>query len=64
MGGSTIIEVIFGLPGVGYSLVTSIYNRDYPIIQVAVVYLAAVFILVNLAVDLLYGFIDPRIQQH
>jgi peptide/nickel transport system permease protein len=63
MSGATIIEVIFGLPGVGYSLVQSIYNRDYPIIQVASVYLAAVFVMVNLAVDLLYGVIDPRIKQ-
>jgi peptide/nickel transport system permease protein len=64
MGGAVIIEVIFGLPGIGYSLVQAIYNRDYPIIQVAAVYLAAVFVLVNLAVDLLYGVIDPRIKQH
>jgi peptide/nickel transport system permease protein len=63
MGGAVIIEVIFGLPGVGYSLVQAIYNRDYPIVQVAAVYLAAVFVFVNLAVDLLYGVIDPRIQQ-
>jgi peptide/nickel transport system permease protein len=64
MGGAAIVEVIFGLPGIGYSLVQSIYNRDYPVIQVAVVYLAAVFVIVNLAVDLLYGVIDPRIKQH
>lgn len=63
MGGSVIIEVIFGLPGVGYSLVQAIYNRDYPIVQVAAVYLAVVFVLVNLGVDLLYGVIDPRIKQ-
>jgi peptide/nickel transport system permease protein len=63
MGGSVIIEVIFGLPGIGYSLVQAIYNRDYPIVQVAAVYLAAVFVLVNLGVDLLYGVIDPRIKQ-
>jgi peptide/nickel transport system permease protein len=63
MGGAVVIEVIFGLPGVGYSLVQAIYNRDYPIVQVAVVYLALVFVLVNLGVDLLYGVIDPRIKQ-
>jgi peptide/nickel transport system permease protein len=63
MGGAVIIEVIFGLPGVGYSLVQAIYNRDYPIVQVAAVYLAGVFVFVNLGVDLLYGVIDPRIQQ-
>lgn len=63
MGGAAIVETIFGLPGIGYSLVQSIYQRDYPVIQVAAVYLAAVFVLVNLGVDLLYGVIDPRIQQ-
>lgn len=63
MGGATIVEVIFGLPGMGYTLVESIYNRDYPVIQVAAVFLAAVFILLNLAVDLLYGILDPRVQQ-
>lgn len=63
MGGAVVIEVIFGLPGVGYSLVQAIYNRDYPIVQVAVVYLALVFVFVNLGVDLLYGVIDPRIKQ-
>jgi peptide/nickel transport system permease protein len=64
MGGAVIIEVIFGLPGVGYSLVQAIYNRDYPIVQVSAVYLASVFILINLVVDVLYGVIDPRIKQH
>jgi peptide/nickel transport system permease protein len=63
MGGAVIIEVIFGLPGVGYSLVQAIYNRDYPIIQSAAVYLAGVFVLVNLGVDVLYGVIDPRVKQ-
>lgn len=63
MGGTTIVEVIFGLPGMGYTLVQSIYNRDYPVIQVAALFLAAIFVFLNLAVDLLYGVLDPRVEQ-
>ncbi len=63
MGGATIVEVIFGLPGMGYTLVQSIYNRDYPVIEVAALFLAAVFVFLNLVVDLLYGVLDPRVEQ-
>lgn len=63
LGGATIVEVIFGLPGIGNTLVQAIYLRDYPIIEVAAVLLAAVFVLLNLVVDLLYGVLDPRIEQ-
>jgi peptide/nickel transport system permease protein len=62
MGGVAIVEVIFGLPGVGNTLLQAVYLRDYPVIEVAAVYMAAMFVLVNLGVDLLYGIIDPRIQ--
>jgi peptide/nickel transport system permease protein len=63
MGSSAIVEVIFGLNGIGYTLLQAIFNRDYPLIQVAALYLATVFVLINLAVDLLYGYLDPRIKQ-
>lgn len=63
MGGSTVVEVIFGFPGVGNTLVSSTYNRDYPVIEVTAVFLATVFVVVNLLVDLLYGVLDPRIEQ-
>lgn len=62
MGGSVIIEQIFGLPGVGWWLLQAIYNRDYPVVQVAALLLATVFVLVNLIVDVLYAVIDPRIR--
>ena len=62
MGGATVVEVIFGLPGMGYQLVSSISARDYPVIEVCAIFLAAVFVLVNLLVDLLYGLLDPRIE--
>lgn len=62
MGGSVIIEQIFALPGVAFFLLTGIYNRDYPVVQSTVLLLSLIFILVNLAVDLLYGYVDPRIR--
>jgi peptide/nickel transport system permease protein len=63
MSGATIVEVIFGLPGMGYTLVEGIYARDYPLIEVSALFLASVFVILNLLVDLLYGVVDPRIQQ-
>jgi peptide/nickel transport system permease protein len=62
MGGSVIIEQIFSLPGIAFFLLTGIYNRDYPVVQSTVLVLSLIFILVNLAVDLLYGYVDPRIR--
>lgn len=62
MGGSVIIEQIFSLPGVAFFLLSGIYNRDYPVVQSTVLFLSLIFILVNLAVDLLYGSVDPRIR--
>jgi peptide/nickel transport system permease protein len=63
IGGATIVEVIFGLPGMGYTLVQAIFARDYTVIEVAALFLALVFVLINLAVDVLYGLLDPRIEQ-
>lgn len=62
MGGSVIIEQIFALPGVAFYLLSGIYNRDYPVVQSTVLFLSLIYILVNLAVDLLYGYVDPRIR--
>jgi peptide/nickel transport system permease protein len=63
MGGSAIVEIIFGLPGVGNTLINAIFNRDYPVVQAATMLLAFTFIFFNLLVDLLYGVLDPRISQ-
>jgi peptide/nickel transport system permease protein len=63
MGGSAIVEIIFGLPGIGNTLINAIFNRDYPVVQAATMMLAFIFITVNLIVDLLYGVLDPRISQ-
>ena len=62
LGGSVITETIFAWPGVGRLSVQAIYNRDYPVVQAAVFTLAATFVLVNLVVDLLYTYLDPRIR--
>ena len=63
MGGSAIVEIIFGLPGIGNTLINAIFNRDYPVVQGATMLLAFIFIFANLLVDLLYGVLDPRISQ-
>lgn len=62
MGGSVIIEQIFGLPGVGWYLLQGIQARDYPVVQVTALFLATVFVVMNLFVDLTYAFLDPRIK--
>ena len=62
LGGAVIVEVVFSWPGVGRLVIDSINARDYPVVQAAVTLLAAILILANLAVDLLYAFLDPRIQ--
>lgn len=62
IGGSVIVEVVFDWPGIGTLLVNSINSRDYSVVQAAVLVLAVVYILLNLIVDLLYGYLDPRIR--
>ena len=63
IGGAAIIEIIFGLPGIGYLLLQAIFGRDYPVIQAMTLLIAFTFIFANLLVDILYGFLDPRISQ-
>jgi len=62
LSGSVLTESIFGWPGLGRFVVQAILKRDFPVIQGAVLFMAVLFILVNLAVDLSYGAIDPRIR--
>ena len=63
LGGAVVTETVFAWPGVASFTVTSIANGDYPVVQAAVVILAAMICVVNLTVDLLIGFLDPRISQ-
>jgi peptide/nickel transport system permease protein len=62
LGGTVIIEQIFGLPGIGWLILNAIYQRDYPVVQGGVFFTALIFVLVNLFVDLLYAYVDPRIR--
>jgi peptide/nickel transport system permease protein len=60
LGGAVVVEVVFNLPGLGYSLVTAVQLRDYPTVQGIALVAAFLVVVVNLLVDLLYAFIDPR----
>ena len=62
VGGAVITEYVFALPGVGRLVVDAVFARDYPLVQGVVLLIAVGFILSNLLVDLLYGWIDPRIR--
>jgi len=62
LGGAMITEIVFGLPGVGNTIVTAIKMKDIPIVMGSTIFLATLFMLIMLAVDLVYAFIDPRIK--
>lgn len=62
LGGAVITETVFSFPGVGRLLVSAILVRDYNLVQACVVVIAAAFVVVNLVVDLLYGYLDPRVR--
>ena len=62
LGGAVVTEQIFAWPGVGLLVVESINGRDFPVVQAAVFVVAATFVLINLAVDLLYTWLDPRVR--
>jgi len=62
LGGAVIVETVFAWPGVGFLMVDAIYARDYPLVQAGIIFFSLFFITVNLLVDLLYTFLDPRIR--
>jgi peptide/nickel transport system permease protein len=62
LGGTVVVEEVFTLPGVGRLVLWSIYQRDYPLTQSTILFVAVMFMSVNLAVDLLYAYLDPRIR--
>lgn len=62
LGGAVIVEQIFSLPGLGQMTLTGINQRDYPVVQGCVLFIAFIYVLVNLLTDLLYAYIDPRIS--
>jgi peptide/nickel transport system permease protein len=62
LGGSVVIESVFGIAGLGRLLVESFASRDYPVTIGVMLFIAVVFVMVNLVVDVLYGVINPRIR--
>ena len=62
LGGIVIVEIIFSVPGMGSSLAHAVSQRDYPTVQAFVFVMALVFLTINLLVDLLYAWLDPRIK--
>jgi peptide/nickel transport system permease protein len=64
MGGTVIMESVFALPGMGRLSLDSITRRDYPVVQGIVLLMATSYVLINLVVDLIYGWLDPRIHFH
>src|SRR5439155_23636182 len=62
LSGAVLTETIFAWPGIGFWLKEAIFNRDYPVLQGGVLFVAVVFVLVNLLVDISYAIINPRIR--
>jgi len=62
LGGAVVTETVFAWPGIGRLAIQSIYNRDYPVVQCTVFLSAVMFIVINFAIDLLYGALDPRVR--
>jgi ABC-type dipeptide/oligopeptide/nickel transport system permease component len=62
LGGAVVTETVFSFPGIGKLLVSSIQTRDYNVAQACVIVIAAAFVIINLVVDLLYAYLDPRMR--
>jgi len=62
IGGAVVTEIVFNIPGLGRLIISAILRRDYPVVQGVVLVTAASYVLINLAVDVVYAFIDPRIR--
>jgi ABC-type dipeptide/oligopeptide/nickel transport system permease component len=62
LSGAIVIEMIFALPGIGRLGLNAVLNRDYPVIQGVVLVAATGYVMVNLAIDLAYGLVDPRVR--
>jgi peptide/nickel transport system permease protein len=62
IGGAVVTEIVFNIPGLGRLIISAILRRDYPVVQGVVLVTAASYVLINLSVDMVYAFIDPRIR--
>jgi peptide/nickel transport system permease protein len=62
LGGAAVIETVFTIPGLGRLLITSIYARDYVMVQGIMLLVATTYVLINLLIDVLYPLLDPRVR--
>jgi peptide/nickel transport system permease protein len=62
LGGTVIVEQVFAIPGIGRLALDAVNQRDYPLVQGTVLFIAAAFVLMNLVTDIVYGLVDPRIR--
>ncbi len=62
LSGAVVTETVFALPGVGRLVISSVLRRDYPVVQGVLMFIAAIYVLVNLLIDLLYVYLDPRVK--
>ena len=62
LGSTVVIEQVFTLPGIGSMVITAVLGRDYPVLQGAILFITFFYLMINLIVDILYGFLDPRIR--
>jgi peptide/nickel transport system permease protein len=53
---------VFSFPGIGQEIADAIFNKDYPLLQGAILFIAVLYVLINLVVDILYGVLDPRVR--
>jgi peptide/nickel transport system permease protein len=62
IGGAVVTEIVFNIPGLGRLIISAILRRDYPVVQGVVLVTAAAYMVINVVVDLVYAYIDPRIR--
>lgn len=62
VAGTVVTETVFSIPGMGRLVVTSVMRRDYPVLQGSILIVAAIYVIVNLVIDLLYVWVDPRVK--
>ena len=62
IGGAVVTEIVFNIPGLGRLIISAVLRRDYPVVQGVILVTATAYVLINLVVDVLYVFIDPRIR--
>jgi peptide/nickel transport system permease protein len=62
LSGAIVTETVFALPGVGRLVISSVARRDYPVVQGVLMFIAAIYVLVNLLIDVLYVHLDPRVK--